>query len=111
MLRAACAIERLLTNNGSAYRFKLFAQTRQALGIKHRFTRPYRPQTNGKAERFIQLAGVNGLTPEPTPTAPNAPPGCLPSSPTTTPAGPIQRSATNFQPLASAVQPLLQLNS
>jgi transposase InsO family protein len=47
-------IERLLTDNGSAYRSRLFAKTCQALGIKHSFTRPYRPQTNGKAERFIQ---------------------------------------------------------
>ena len=47
-------IKRLITDNGSAYRSKLFAQTCRALGIKHTFTRPYRPQTNGKAERFIQ---------------------------------------------------------
>jgi transposase InsO family protein len=47
-------IKRLLTDNGSAYRSKLFAKTCQALGIKHTFTKPYRPQTNGKAERFIQ---------------------------------------------------------
>ena len=47
-------IERLLTDNGPAYRSRLFAKTCQALGIKHNFTRPYRPQTNGKAERFIQ---------------------------------------------------------
>ncbi len=47
-------IQRLLTDNGSAYRSRLFARTCQALGIKHSFTRPYRPQTNGKAERFIQ---------------------------------------------------------
>ncbi len=47
-------IERLITDNGAAYRSRLFAQTCQALGIKHSFTRPYRPQTNGKAERFIQ---------------------------------------------------------
>ncbi|MDP3134834.1 MAG: IS481 family transposase [Burkholderiaceae bacterium] len=47
-------IKRLLTDNGSAYRSKLFAKTCHALGIKHTFTRPYRPQTNGKAERFIQ---------------------------------------------------------
>ena len=47
-------IERLLTDNGPAYRSKLFNKTCQALGIKHTFTRPYRPQTNGKAERFIQ---------------------------------------------------------
>ncbi|SFN59103.1 IS481 family transposase, partial [Variovorax sp. OV329] len=47
-------IKRLITDNGSAYRSVLFNKTCQALGIKHTFTRPYRPQTNGKAERFIQ---------------------------------------------------------
>lgn len=47
-------IERLITDNGAAYRSRLFAQTCQALGIKHSFTQAYRPQTNGKAERFIQ---------------------------------------------------------
>ena len=47
-------IERVLTDNGSAYRSKLFAKVCQALGIKHTFTKPYHPQTNGKAERFIQ---------------------------------------------------------
>lgn len=47
-------IKRLIIDNGSAYRSQLFARTCQALGIKHSFTRPYRPQTNGKAERFIQ---------------------------------------------------------
>jgi transposase InsO family protein len=48
------SVKRLITDNGSAYRSQLFAKTCQALGIKHTFTRPYRPQTNGKAERFIQ---------------------------------------------------------
>ena len=47
-------IKRLLTDNGSAYRSRLFNKTCQALGIKHIYTRPYTPQTNGKAERFIQ---------------------------------------------------------
>jgi transposase InsO family protein len=47
-------IRRLLTDRGSTYRSKLFAAACQQLRIKHRFTRPYRPQTNGKAERFIQ---------------------------------------------------------
>lgn len=47
-------IKRLITDNGSAYRSILFNKTCQALGIKHTFTKPYRPQTNGKAERFIQ---------------------------------------------------------
>ena len=63
-LRAAVAyysglgvtIARLLTDNGSAYRSKAFAAACSELAIKHRFTRPYTPRTNGKAERFIQTA-------------------------------------------------------
>ena len=47
-------IQRLITDNGSAYRSRAYASACKALGIKHSFTRPYRPQTNGKAERFIQ---------------------------------------------------------
>ena len=47
-------IKRLLTDNGPAYRSGLFNKTCQALVIKHTYTRPYTPQTNGKAERFIQ---------------------------------------------------------
>ena len=49
-------VRRLLTDNGSAFRSGAFAKACRRLGIKHRFTRPYRPQTNGKAERFIQSA-------------------------------------------------------
>jgi transposase InsO family protein len=49
-------VKGLLTDNGSAFRSKDFAQTCIKLKVKHRFTRPYRPQTNGKAERFIQSA-------------------------------------------------------
>ena len=48
------SVKRLITDNGSAYRSRLFERTCKALGIKHTFTRPYHPQTNGKAERFIQ---------------------------------------------------------
>jgi transposase InsO family protein len=46
----------VLTDNGPAYRSRHFAQVCHALGLKHRFTRPYTPRTNGKAERFIQTA-------------------------------------------------------
>jgi transposase InsO family protein len=46
----------LLTDNGSAFRAKSFSRLCKSLELKHRFTRPYRPQTNGKAERFIQSA-------------------------------------------------------
>jgi transposase InsO family protein len=49
-------LRRLLTDNGSAFRSKAFAAACRKLRIKHSFTRPYRPQTNGKAERFIQSA-------------------------------------------------------
>ena len=48
------AVERLLTDNGSAYRSTHFATVALELGISQRFTQPYRPQTNGKAERFIR---------------------------------------------------------
>jgi transposase InsO family protein len=47
-------VQRIMTDNGSGYRSKLHARVVQRLGIKHVFTRPYRPRTNGKAERFIQ---------------------------------------------------------
>ena len=49
-------LQRVLTDNGSAFRSKRFAAACRALGLQHGFTRPYRPQTNGKAERFIQSA-------------------------------------------------------
>ncbi len=50
------SVKRLLTDNGPAFRSKEFAAACKALGVQHKFTRPYRPQTNGKAERFIQSA-------------------------------------------------------
>jgi transposase InsO family protein len=47
-------IERVLTDNGSPYVSRAYAATVERLGVRHKRTRPYRPQTNGKAERFIQ---------------------------------------------------------
>jgi transposase InsO family protein len=47
-------VERLLTDNGSAYVSALHALACRRLGLRHSRTRPYRPQTNGKAERFIR---------------------------------------------------------
>ena len=63
-LRAAIAyyaglgvtVREILTDNGSCYRSGHFAQTCRELGVRHRFTKPYTPRTNGKAERFIQSA-------------------------------------------------------
>ena len=54
--RLGITIRRLLTDNGSAFRSKAFVEACRDLGIAKRYTRPYRPQTNGKAERFIQSA-------------------------------------------------------
>ncbi len=57
--RHGITVERLLTDNGNPYRSAVHAIACRALAIKHLRTRPYRPQTNGKAERFIRtlLAG------------------------------------------------------
>ena len=50
------SIKRLLTDNGAAFRSRDFAKACKDLNVVHKFTRAYRPQTNGKAERFIQSA-------------------------------------------------------
>jgi transposase InsO family protein len=49
---AGIAIERVLSDNGGNYRSRVFGESAAALGIGLRRTRPYRPQTNGKAEAF-----------------------------------------------------------
>ena len=52
--RHGITVERVMTDNGSAYRSTIHALACRALGIRHLRTRAYRPQTNGKAERFIR---------------------------------------------------------
>jgi transposase InsO family protein len=52
--RYGITVERILTDNGSCYRGVIHAVACRQLAIKHQRTRPYRPQTNGKAERFIR---------------------------------------------------------
>jgi transposase InsO family protein len=52
--RRGIRTRRLLTDNAMAYRAGGVAAVCQRWTVRHRFTRPYRPQTNGKAERFIQ---------------------------------------------------------
>ena len=52
--RHGIQVQRLLTDNGSPYRSTVHALACRALGIRHLRTRPRRPQTNGKAERFIR---------------------------------------------------------
>jgi len=52
--RRGIRVRRLLTDNGSGYRSRVFARATRVWAVRHRFTRPYTPRTNGKAERFIQ---------------------------------------------------------
>ena len=52
--RLGVRIERVLTDNGGPYRSHAYAATLAEIGARHKRTRPYRPQTNGKAERFIK---------------------------------------------------------
>ncbi len=54
LARLGIRIERVLTDNGSAYRGRTFDAAVTGLGARHKRTRPFRPQTNGKAERLIQ---------------------------------------------------------
>lgn len=49
-------MQRVLTDNGMSFRSRLFGEACLELGITQKFTRAYRPQTNGTAERFIQSA-------------------------------------------------------
>jgi transposase InsO family protein len=49
---AGITVTRVLTDNGSAYKSQLWRDTLTTAGISHKRTRPYRPQTNGKVERF-----------------------------------------------------------
>jgi transposase InsO family protein len=54
--RLGVAVERVMTDNGSAYRSHDFRNRLADAGIRHIRTRPYTPKTNGKAERFIQTS-------------------------------------------------------
>jgi len=48
-------VERVITDNGSCYRSQLWRDTLTDAGITPKFTRPFRPQTNGKIERFHRI--------------------------------------------------------
>ena len=52
--RHGIRVARVMTDNGSAFRSRLFGASCTVLGLRQLFTRPYTPRTNGKAERFIQ---------------------------------------------------------
>jgi transposase InsO family protein len=54
--RLGVRVAAVMTDNGSCYRSRRFRATCQHLGVRHLFTRPYTPRTNGKVERFIKTA-------------------------------------------------------
>ena len=54
--RLGITVRRVLTDNGGCYRSRAFNARCSQLGLRHRYTRPFTPRTNGKAERFIQTA-------------------------------------------------------
>ena len=54
--RLGVSVERIMTDNGSAYKSFAFRDLLADQGIRHKRTRPYTPRTNGKAERFIQTS-------------------------------------------------------
>jgi len=97
--RHGISVERIMTDNGSAYRSHDFRAACAKAGLKHIRTRPYTPRTNGKAERFIQTSCANGHTLAPIipPTSEARP--CSPGSPTITTPDHTQPSAENL-PLA-----------
>jgi hypothetical protein len=66
-------IERVLTDNAKAYTESVvFTETAAGLGIRRKRTRRYRPQTNGKVERFTRPCSISGPTPGCTAATPNA---------------------------------------
>jgi transposase InsO family protein len=92
------AVERVLMDNGSCYRGLPFAEGTITLGISQRFPRPYRPQTNGKAERFIRTllnewAYARGMDAR---AGARGPPRALPLL-LLTPSGGTVRAATGLQ--------------
>lgn len=52
--KRSVTVQRVMTDNGPGYRSRRFRRACDELGIRHIFTKPYTPQTNGKAERFIR---------------------------------------------------------
>jgi transposase InsO family protein len=54
--RLGLRVAAVMTDNGACYRSRRFAATCRQLEIRHLFTRPYTPRTNGKAERFIKTS-------------------------------------------------------
>jgi transposase InsO family protein len=95
-------VQRVMTDNGSAYASTLHALACRALGLKHLRTRPYRPRTNGKASASSGPCSAAGHTARSTATAISAPLRYRPGSTGTTTADHTARSAVTRPQLASA---------
>jgi transposase InsO family protein len=85
----------VMTDNGSAYQSQLWAAEIGHRGLLHIRTKPYRPRTNGKAERSSKPCSANGPTPRPTAAATTAGPFCHDGSTTTTTPGYTAASVTS----------------
>lgn len=82
-----------MTDNGACYRSTLLNDVPTSSGIKHRWTRPYRPQTNGKVERFIRTLANESAYSRPYTKKPNANRPTPPGSTTTIITDPTPASA------------------
>jgi transposase InsO family protein len=81
--------QRVMTDNGSAYRSKRFAEALARHAVTHKRSRPYTPKTNGKAERVGAMpqprpASASGPMPRPSKPQPPGPPPCIPGCTPTT---------------------------
>ena len=93
-------VERVMTDNGSAYRSHAFRQAIHDAGLKHKRTRPYTPRTNGKAERFIQTSLREWAYLQAFASSAERAPPCGPGCTATTAADPIQPLAASLSPPA-----------
>ena len=100
------SVERIMTDNGSAYRSHVYVNLLRGARISHKRTRPYTPRTNGKAERFIQTSLREWAYAQPFETTTDRAQAMLPGSPTTTPTGRIPRSAARRRSAGSSAAPL-----
>jgi len=94
-------IPRVLTDNGACYRSKAFAKVLANAGISHKGTRPYRPQTNGKVERFSRILLEEWAYARPYTSEAERQACYLDSSSTTITPGHTPRSKAPHQPAAS----------
>jgi len=91
-------VERIMTDNGSAYRSHHWRHACGGLALRHLRTRPYPPRTNGKAERFIQTSLREWADARPFAASQERTAALAPGSTLTIPHGPLPPSPTNRRP-------------